>query len=50
MLQKNIIWNYDDELDIIFVGFENNYQKSIYEKLEPKIMDVANLTVPVDQI
>lgn len=42
-VHKNSIWNYEEELDVIYVGFENRYQKAIFEKLEPKIIDSANL-------
>ena len=41
-VHKNSIWNYEEKLDIIYVGFENRYQKAIFEKLEPKIIDTAN--------
>ena len=41
-IHKNSIWNYEEELDVIYVGFENNYQKAIFEKLEPKIIDTAS--------
>lgn len=41
-VNKNSIWNYEEEIDFIYVGFENNYQKAIFEKLEPKIIDTAN--------
>ena len=41
-IHKNSIWNYEEELDVIYVGFENHYQKAIFEKLEPKIIDTSN--------
>jgi hypothetical protein len=41
-IHKNSVWNYAEELDIIYVGFENRYQKAIFEKLEPKIIDTAS--------
>jgi hypothetical protein len=44
-VHKNSIWNSEEELDVIYVGFENNYQKAIFEKLEPKIIDTANFNL-----
>lgn len=41
-VHKNSIWNYEEELDLIYVGFENRYQKAIFEKLESKIIDTAS--------
>jgi hypothetical protein len=41
-VHQDSIWNFEDELDIIYIGFENNYQKAIYEKLETKIIDTSN--------
>ena len=41
-IHKNSIWNYEKELDVIYVGFENRYQKAIFEKLESKIIDMAS--------
>jgi hypothetical protein len=41
-VHQDSIWNFEEELDIIYIGFENNYQKAIYEKLETKIIDTAN--------
>lgn len=38
-VHQDSIWNFEEELDLIYVGFENNYQKQIFEKLEPKIID-----------
>jgi hypothetical protein len=42
-VHQDSIWNFDEELDIIYIGFENSYQKAVFEKLESKIIDTANL-------
>jgi len=38
------IFDFENKLDVLFVQYENNCQKMVFEKLEPKLIDLRSFT------